>query len=199
LRIQQNLLVLNGQTINDLTEVHSHPMALLQCQAFFKQYPHIRLVESHDTAASAAYVQEKQLKNIGAIASTLAAECYNLNVLAEGIETNKRNFTRFLVIQHKAVSKPSRKAPNKASVCCRLSHEAGSLVRVLDLFAKQSITLTKIQSLPVVGTEWEYFFHFDLEFNDYDAYQRAIAEVNNNTTHFKVLGEYRTGIKHRTI
>ena len=199
LRFQHNLLVVNGQDISQLKEVHSHPMAILQCQDFFAQYPHIRLVESVDTAASAKYISDKKLKNIGAIASSLAAEQYGLNMLHEGIETNKRNFTRFLILQHNDVAKAPTRTPNKASICFRLSHKVGSLANILSILAANEINLSKIQSLPVIGSEWEYFFHVDVEFKDYNKYKQTLESIENDTIDLKILGEYRSGIKHRTI
>lgn len=199
LRIQHNLLVVNGQDITQLREVHSHPMAILQCQDFFAQYPHIRLVESVDTAASAKFISDKKLKNIGAIASSLAAEQYGLNILNEGIETNKRNFTRFLILRHNDVAKTPTRTPNKASICFRLSHKVGSLAHILTLLAKNNINLSKIQSLPVVGSEWQYFFHIDVEFEEYNNYKNTLKSIENNAIDLKILGEYRSGIKHRTI
>ena len=198
-RSQHNLLVTNGQHISQLKEVHSHPMAILQCHDFFAQYPHIRLVESADTAASAKYISDKKLKNIGAIASSLAAEQYHLNILHEGIETNKRNFTRFMILQHKDVAKTPTRTPNKASICFRLSHKVGSLANILAILAANEINLSKIQSLPVVGREWEYFFHIDVEFKDYDKYKKTLESIENDAIALKILGEYRSGIKHRTI
>lgn len=198
LRIKHNLLVSNGQRIQDLKEVRSHPMAILQCHSFFDRYPHIKLIESPDTALSAKEIKEKQLTGIGAIASSLAAEHYKLSMLAESIETNKENYTRFLVLQHKAIVKKPHRSPNKASVCFHLTHKVGSLVNVLQILADQGINLSKIQSLPVIGKVWEYFFHVDLEFKDYENYQKTLQLIQPYIHSFHVLGEYRVGIKHRT-
>lgn len=199
LRIQHNLLGLNGQHLEEIREVHSHPMALLQCHQFFKENPHIRMVESQDTAFSAKKVSEKKCKHTAAIASTLAADYYNLEILAEGIETNKKNFTRFLVLQDKEVVKPTQYLPNKSSICFKLAHEIGSLAKVLSILAEKQINLTKIQSLPVLGRSWQYFFHVDLTFSDYDVYRKALENIQEHIGDLKILGEYRTGLKFRTI
>ncbi len=199
LRIEHNLLVSNGQSINEIREVRSHPMAILQCHQYFDQYPHIKLTEMEDTALSAKQISEGGTKGIGAIASSLAAEHYHLNILAAGIETNKRNFTRFLVLQHKEVLQTPVRTPNKASICFHLAHKVGSLLEVLQIFAAHHINMTKIQSLPVIGTAWEYFFHIDVEFQDYEEYQKCLVAAKPYIQALKILGEYRTGIKHRTI
>ncbi|MFN8672584.1 MAG: prephenate dehydratase [Candidatus Sericytochromatia bacterium] len=203
LRIQQNLMALPNQKIEELTEVRSHQMALLQCQDFFETYyPNIKLAESTDTALSAKEIREKNLKGIGAIASLEAAEAFDLEVLAESIETNKRNYTRFLIIKENEdinennCSKILNDKANKASICFNLSHKSGSLANILISFASLDINLTKIQSLPVLGREWEYFFHLDLEFNDYFIYKKALEIVNKTVNELTVLGEYLVGEKY---
>lgn len=197
LRIQQNLLALPNQKIEEITEVHSHPMAILQCQEFFeKYYPHIKLQESVDTALSAFEIREKNLKGIGAIASLQASETYNLEVLAEGIETNKRNYTRFLVIQNNENLLPKETVPNKASICFNLADKKGSLASILTKLINFDINLTKIQSLPLIGYEWEYFFHLDLEFGEYANYKNAMESISKETNELNVLGEYNRGMKY---
>ena len=209
LHIQQNLLTLKGQSIEDIKEVHSHPMAILQCQNFFEQYPHIRLVEADDTAAVGKRISEKQLKHIGAIAGAHVAELYNLQILAEAIETHEKNFTRFFVIQHSAsphlrfsVSDEPEKggngetvSPDKASVYFTVSHEKGSLAKVLTQLAEHNINLTKIQSSPIVGREWEYYIHIDMEFDNYKNYQKALSAIKPSLSELKILGEYKQGVK----
>lgn len=194
LRIQQNLMALPRQKIENLKEVHSHPMAILQCHDFFEKYPHIKLIESVDTALSAKWIAENQLKNIGAIAGANAASLYRLEILAENIETNKKNFTRFLVIKNKHLINDNVKA-DKASVCFNVPHVKGSLAKVLSIFAKHNINLTKIQSLPLPGKEWEYYIHIDLEFDDYANYKKVMEYVQTSVTEFKILGEYKRGKK----
>ena len=199
LRIQHNLLAINGQSIQELHEVRSHPMALLQCQAFFEQYPHIKLVSCADTAESAKILSDGNVTGIGAIASSLAGQYYQLTTLAESIETNKRNYTRFLVLQHQdALTTPSR-PPNKSSICFHLAHRVGSLAEVLRTLSDNSINLTKIQSLPIIGQVWEYFFHLDIQFQDYSIYQKALKDITPYIKELQILGEYREGVKHQNI
>ncbi|MFN8578167.1 MAG: prephenate dehydratase [Candidatus Sericytochromatia bacterium] len=198
LQIQQNLMALPNQRIEDIKEVHSHPMAILQCQEFFEDYPKIKLIESADTALSASWISENNLSGIGAIASVRASEIFNLEILGEGIETNKKNFTRFLVIQrNKAFDKDLKVInPNKSSICFHLAHRTGSLANVLMSLSDNKMNLTKIQSLPLIGREWEYFFHLDLEFDDYSQYLTSIDEIKPYIHELKVLGEYRQGEKY---
>ncbi len=194
LRIEQNLMTLEGLSIKDIKEVHSHPMAILQCREFFKQYPHIKLIESIDTAFSAKEINDKKIKNIGAIASNLAAKLYNLEIIGKGIETNKKNFTRFLIISNKGV-KQSIKKINKSSLCFTLPNEKGSLSQVLSVLAFYNINLTKIQSLPIVGKEWEYLFYIDLVFTNYLKYEQSLNAIKPLTNMLEILGEYKDGKK----
>jgi len=194
LRIKHHLMALPGQTINDLREVHSHPMALAQCEAFFKDYPHIKLIESEDTAYSAKVIEDGQLEGIGAIASSLAAELYHLDIIESGIETNKHNYTRFLIIgQEDHIEKAElikQKRINKSSLVFSLPHEEGSLSKVLTILAFYNINLTKIQSLPVVGVEWEYLFYIDVNYNDYDRYLQSLDAIRPLCKKLRILGEY---------
>jgi len=192
LRIKQNLLVLPGQKIEDLTEVHSHPIAIAQCREFFAQYHHIRLVETVDTALSAKLVRENQLKHTGAIASTLAAELYNLDVLAAGIETNKKNHTRFLRLERQEKAKPSRDA-DKVSLCFSVHHEIGGLYRVLGVLAAYNANLTKIQSAPIIGKPWEYTFFLDFVTEGELSYIQAIDAIRPLTHDLNVMGIYPKG------
>lgn len=201
LHIQQNLLALKGQTLSDITEVHSHPMAILQCGKYFAKNPHIQLIEADDTAVVARRISEKQLKHIGAIAGTHVADLYDLQLLAEGIETHKKNFTRFLVIQRNNLSDAESEGnggsgnPDKASVYFTVVHEKGSLAKVLTIFADHDINLSKIQSSPIVGKEWEYYIHVDMEFDEYRKYKAALKEIRPLLSELRVLGEYKQGIK----
>ncbi len=190
LRIQQNLLALPGVAINDLREVHSHPMALAQCAEFFKLHPHIRLVESEDTAASAAQVSTGQLQHTGAIASTLAAELYDLQVLAPGIEDNPVNFTRFLAVQRRSSALPVPGA-NKVSVSFVTAHQPGSLSRILAMLAAQSANLTKIQSVPLLGRAWEYRFFVDFSVQNPATLPATLRLLDAMTADCSVLGIYR--------
>ena len=190
LRIQQNLLALPGVRLSELREVHSHPMALAQCAEFFKAHPHIRLVESEDTAASAADIRRRRLHHTGAIASTLAAELYQLDVLAPGIEDNPVNFTRFLAVRRPtaALSVPGA---DKVSVSFVTSHQPGSLSRILAMLAAQSANLTKIQSVPLLGRAWEYRFFADFSVRNPAILPATIRLLNAMASDCKVLGIYR--------
>jgi prephenate dehydratase len=193
LRIVQNLVALPGQTIDQISEVYSHPMAILQCQKFFEQYEHIKLIESVDTALSAKDIQEGQTKGVGAICSAIAAERYNLDIIASGIETNKTNYTRFLILVDKNEEVTYNEPINKASLQFALAHEIGSLAKILSIFSYFNINLTKIQSLPIVGKEWEYFFYVDVEFSDINMYRQAVDSARPFMSELAVLGEYSKG------
>lgn len=192
LRIQQNLMALPGQTIEDIKEVRTHYMAINQTREFFKNYPWIRLVESEDTAKSAAEVAQLGLKGVGAVASELAAQLYGLEILAESIETYKQNFTRFLIFDD-ALEVDTTKV-NKASMCFTLSHTPGSLAHVLTILSFYGMNLTRIQSLPIPGQEWQYFFYVDIKFDDYVRYEQALAAVRPLMEDLNILGEYVAAI-----
>lgn len=193
LRIRQHLVALGGQKIQDINEVHSHPMAILQCQDFFDQHPWIKLVDSHDTALSAKEISEKQLFGKGAIASSMAARKYNLEILAESIETNKMNYTRFLIIKENG-SRPDLGKVNKSSIHFALAHRTGSLSKILSILSYYDINLTKIQSLPIMGRDWEYQFYIDVIFDDYEWYRKSLIAIQPFTSELGVLGEYEKGI-----
>jgi prephenate dehydratase len=192
LRIQQNLMALPGQSIEDITEVRTHYMAINQTREFFKDYPWIRLVESEDTAKSAADVANEGLKGVGAVASTLAAELYGLDILAESIETYKQNFTRFLILDD-ALEVDKIKV-NKSSMCFTLPHAPGSLAHVLTILSFYGMNLTRIQSLPIPGQEWQYFFYVDIKFDDYLRYEQALSAVRPLMEDLNILGEYVAAI-----
>lgn len=192
LRIRQNLMALPGQTIEEIKEVRTHYMAINQTREFFKDYPWIRLVESEDTAKSAAEVAEQGLKGVGAVASELAAELYSLEVLAPGIETYKQNFTRFLVFDDSL--EVDRAKVDKSSMCFTLPHTPGSLAHVLTILSFYGMNLTRIQSLPIPGQEWQYFFYVDIKFDDYTRYEQALAAVRPLMNDLDILGEYTAAI-----
>lgn len=192
LRIQQNLMALPGQRIEDIKEVRTHYMAINQTREFFKDCPWIRLVESEDTAKSAAEVAAECLKGVGAVASVLAAELYGLEVLAESIETYKQNFTRFLIFDDSL--NVDKEKVNKSSMCFTLSHTPGSLAHVLTILSFYGMNLTRIQSLPIPGQEWQYFFYVDIKFDDYVRYEQALAAVRPLMEDLNVLGEYVASI-----
>lgn len=188
LRIRQNLMALPGQTLQDIKEVRTHYMAINQTREFFKDYPWIRLVESEDTAKSAAQVALDGLKGVGAVASELAAELYGLEILAPGIETYKQNFTRFLIFDDALETDPAK--VNKSSMCFTLPHTPGSLAHVLTILSFYGMNLTRIQSLPIPGQEWQYFFYVDIKFDDRTRYGQALAAVRPLMEDLTILGEY---------
>lgn len=193
LHISHVLCALPGQTLEDIQEVNSHPIALLQCQVFLENtLPNAKIVEMDDTAGSAEYIMKHQLKGHAAICSEFAAKMYGMEILAYGIETNKRNFTRFLVLQDKYVEAitPARSAINKASIEFCVRHQQGSLSKVLTILSFYDMNLTKIQSMPIIGREWEYRFFLDLTFTDYMQYKKALDAIMPFATDFQILGEY---------
>lgn len=192
LRIKQNLMALSGQDIREIKEVRTHYMAINQTREFFKDYPWIRLVESEDTAKSAADVAQNGLVGVGAVASELAAELYGLEILAEGIETYKQNYTRFLILDDGL--EVDRDRINKASWCFTLCHKPGSLAHVLTILSFYDMNLTRIQSLPIPGQEWQYFFYVDIKFEDYLRYSQALSAVRPLMEDLNILGEYIAAI-----
>lgn len=191
LRIRQNLLTLPGASIEQLREVRSHPVALAQCKDFFAQHPHIRLVESEDTAASAAWVALENNPQMGAIASSLAADIHGLQVLAANIETYQANYTRFLLLNRGDWS-PTPDA-NKAALCLVLPHQPGSLSQALERLAVAGANLTKIQSAPLPEHPWEYQFFLDFIHDDPGKLLHCIEMLKHQSLSLKVLGVYRAG------
>jgi prephenate dehydratase len=187
LRIELNLLALEGVKMEEIEFVHSHPMALAQCTNFLAKYPHIKIVEQGDTASCVKNIYNKNLRNTAALANRVASEKYNVPILFSGIENNKQNFTRFIILS-KGDARPDQ--PNKASVCFRLKHEVGCLVEILNVFKQNKISLSKIQSVPVLGHPNEYSFHTDVEWLEYQNFQNAVKEIKNAANTFSVLGEY---------
>jgi prephenate dehydratase len=190
LNISQNLMALKGQKMEDITEVHSHPMALLQCMDFLKKYPNIKLVEDKDTAETARRIQEKQLKGIAAIASKTASVMYDLEIIAPEIQTIKNNMTRFVIIKKENSFLPKNEI-NRASIKFELNHKRGSLAAVLNVMSDCKLNLTKIQSLPKIETPWKYSFFVDVTFEDYEDYAKAKRLTEIMAEYFKVLGEYK--------
>ena len=190
LDIQHNLMVLSGQNIQDITEVHSHPMALLQCKEFFKLYPNIKLVEAKDTADVAKSISENKIKGIAAIASKTASKLYGLDVLAGSIQTIKHNETRFVIVKSDNQNKRDSDV-NKASLKFELDHKRGSLAAILNVLSDCKINLTKIQSLPKLNAPWKYAFFIDVTFEKFSDYEKAKTIVNIMAENFKILGEYK--------
>mgnify|MGYP000332698010 FL=1 len=195
LRISHSIMCLPDEDWKDLKEVNSHPVALAQCREFLQHHPELKVVETDDTAGSAKDIHDKQLKGHAAICSKYAAEMYDMKILQEGIETNKHNFTRFLVICDPWIADElkDRSKVNKANIVFSLPHSEGSLSKVLSIFSFYNINLTKIQSLPIIGREWEYMFYVDVMFNDYLRYKQSIDAVTPLTKALKILGEYAEG------
>ena len=193
IRIEQNLMALPGQRLEDIHEVRTHYMAINQTRPFFERNcPWIKLVESEDTAKSAAELAASGQKGVGAVASSLAAQLYGLEILAPGIETYKQNFTRFLVLDP-GLSVPEEKM-DKALLCFTLPHKPGSLAQILTILSFYDMNLTRIQSLPIPGREWQYFFYADIKFTDRVRYRQALSAVRPLIEDFQILGEYTAAL-----
>lgn len=188
LHITQNLMVMPGTNIKQVKEVYSHPIAIQQSSEFFNDYPDIKLIEWSDTASSAQKVADEKLSTAAAIASEYAAELYGLEIIAPHIETHKRNYTRFFIIErnvHDVIDN------NTASLCFELGHQPGSLVDVLAVFKRENINLTKIQSLPILGKPYEYSFYVDVEWTDRKKYDKAVNTILKIVSNLSILGEYK--------
>jgi prephenate dehydratase len=194
LNIHHHLMALKGQNIKDIKEVWSHPMALLQCKEFFKKYPHVKLVEDVDTAEVAKRISEQNLLGIAAIAPKIAAEIFDLSIIEDEIQTIKENATRFVIVQTKL---PTNRIDqiNKASLKFQLDHKRGSLAAILNVLSDCKMSLTKIQSMPVIQTPWKYSFFVDVTFEDYNEYEKVIKILEIMAEEFKILGTYENGRK----
>lgn len=194
LHISMNLLVNEGVEPGDIEHIHSHPIALRQCMEYIEQfYPNAQLHEKLDTAASSKLVSTENMTNAASIANLRSAELYRLKVLETGIETNKKNYTRFLILSKHG--NPTD-GTNKASICFEVGHFHGALARVLNTFAENEINLTKIQSVPIIGKPNEYNFHIDIEWEKSENYDKAIHQVLKSASSLSILGEYRKGNLH---
>ncbi len=194
-RISHCFAALPGQTIHDIKEVNSHPIALMQCVEYLDTLPGIKIVEHEDTALAARDIAEGKTKGCAAICSRRAAEIYGLEVLASGIETNKHNFTRFLVFANPWMVEELQKddVVTKSSIVFTTPHAEGSLSKVLSVFSFYGINLTKIQSLPIIGREWEYQFYVDLKFSEYERYKQSLDAIRPLISELKLLGDYPEG------
>ena len=201
LRISHTLAALPGSKLSDIKEVMSHPMALMQCEDFIDTMPGVKVVEHEDTALAAKDISDKEMHGSAAICSALAAEMYGLEILAEGIETNKRNFTRFLILAQDEMLKYVQKDNhiNKSSLVFVLPHKEGSLSQILSVLSFYDVNLTRIQSLPIIGSEWEYQFYIDLTFEDYNRYKQSIDAIIPLVSGLKILGEYREAKRKKEI
>jgi prephenate dehydratase len=193
LNIHHNLMVLKGRTFDDIREVHSHPMALLQCKEFFKAHPQIKLVESVDTAETAKRIKEDKLEHIAAIAPKMAAELYDLEIIADNIQTIVNNSTRFIVLKKQNKVLPEEEI-NKASLRFITDHKRGSLATVLNVMSDCNMNMTKIQSLPVIETPWKYAFFVDVTFDEYEDFAKTKSLLQIMAEDFKVLGEYKNAL-----
>ncbi len=197
LRISHCICCLPDEDWNDITEVNSHPIALMQCRDFLSRHPRMKVVEAEDTARSAEIIKMNNQKGHAAICARSAAEMYGMKVLEDGIETNKHNYTRFLVIadpwQVDELNCGKNLQTNKASMVFTLPHAEGSLSQVLSILSFYRINLTKIQSLPIIGREWEYQFYVDVVFDNLLRYKQSVAAITPLTKELKILGEYEDG------
>lgn len=214
LRIKHSLVALPGLRTDDIIEVDSHPMALLQCSDYLNvllsKNPVLKVVQQEDTAGSARMIAQTRLKGHAAICPSFAAKLYGLEILKDGIETNKRNFTRFMLLEASEASEASERsamlknvgkesskdscnadARNKSSIVISVAHLSGSLSKVLSILSIYDMNLTMLQSVPIIGREWEYRFYVDLVFDDYNRYRLALEAIRPLTNELVILGEYR--------
>ncbi|MGZ8537585.1 MAG: prephenate dehydratase [Flavisolibacter sp.] len=192
LQIHQNLMVNPGVKLEDVREVHSHPMALLQCIDYLETHPSWKLVETEDTALSAKHIHQRHHKHVAVIASKLAAELYQLDLIAPKIQSNKNNYTRFLFVEPVKSNSELNEA-NKASINFHTDHSKGSLVKALSKIADAGINLSKLQSVPIPEKEWKYSFHADLEFDTIEQFNEVMDEIKQVTESLNVLGVYKKG------
>ena len=197
LRIKHNLMSNAGSSIEGLKEVHSHPMALNQCLEFLSRYPHIKLVETEDTALSAMHVKETGRVDLASISSLKASDLYGLEVLSEGIETNKTNYTRFFMLSKEKHA--VRDDVNKVSIYIRIPDVKGQLLKVLQVIDDHDLNMSKLQSFPVLGKLREYFFHLDVEFDHLDQYKELKSDLEDFTHEYTELGIYKRDNSIQTI
>lgn len=191
LHIKMNLMVLPGVKKEDIQEIHSHPIAIKQCAEYIDDtFGEISLDDSFDTAGAAKNIFKNQLKNVASIGNDRTAKIYGLEILDKGVETNKKNYTRFLILSKHS---DTAEGANKASISFEVGHFHGSLARVLNIFAENEINLSKIQSVPIIGKPNEYSFNVDIEWEDIEKYERAVHKVLKNVTSLQILGEYIRG------
>lgn len=192
LNIQLDLMGFAGVSIENITEIHSHPIALLQCSVFLEQFPKIKLIETTDTAAAAKNVRENKLMHVGVLASPLAAKLYELETIQSAVHTVKSNKTRFVILS-KEKHVLQKISPNKVSVKFELDDTPGSLATVLNVLNTSQLNLTKIQSMPIIEKPFKYSFFVDFVFSDYAFFEKANRLLQIMTTEYKVLGEYQAG------
>ena len=193
LKISQHLMALPGQGLDQIQFVHSHPIALTQCNWYLEQHPQMLAIEKYDTAGSAEEIAQQKLTGVAAIASEQAAELYGLQILARDIENLKENHTRFLLLSKDQLECPAQ--PNKASICLEAAHKVGSLMEVLQIFHKHLINITKIQSVPIIEKPYQYQFHLDVEWGTETRLEPAMDALEPLTFSQRVLGSYKKGLK----
>lgn len=194
MRISHVLAALPGQNIDDLDSVFSHPMALMQCDNFFRTHPHLKKIEHFDTAGAARDIADGGIRGRGAVCGEYAAQLYGLDILQKSIETNKRNFTRFLILADPLIAPeliPDDSNINKASIVFTLPHTQGALSKILTILSFYDMNLSKIQSTPILGREWEYRFYLDLTFRSYARFMQAVSAIRPLMSDFRLLGAYR--------
>lgn len=192
LKISLNLMALPGQTIEDITEVHSHPIALLQCAKFLEKHKHIKVIESSDTAITAKRIFEEKTKGIGALAGPTAAQVFELDIIASEVQSVESSVTRFMILEKDKINSESNEI-NKASIKFELDDTPGSLATILNVMNNCKLNLTKIQSMPIVDKPFQYSFFVDVVFEKYEHFKKAKSILEIMTTHFKLLGEYQSG------
>lgn len=191
-KMEHDLIALGGQTINDIKEIITHPLVFTQCSKFLKQYKHIKLIESYDTAEIAKKIKEKNLKGVAAIGSRIVSEIYDLPIIAHKIENDAENLLRFFVLQKNRQHTPDDYKNNKASLKLLLEDKVGALAEVLNILVKYEISLVKIESLPIKNKQFNNrAFFIDLNFNDYLKYCQSLLEIEKMTGFLKILGEYK--------
>ena len=193
LRIRHQLLVLPGESLADIREVYSHPMAIAQCKSFFQKHPKIRLIESADTAMSAQSLSMKKIKGQAAIASRLAAMNFDLEIAAENIETNKENYTRFLILES-GIDSLINDDFEKVSIAIKAKHEVGSLNKILGVLEDQDANMTKIQSTPILGQPWQYCFFIDFTIDAPNTLSVLLEKLHHHSLEVQLLGTYKKGI-----
>lgn len=191
LEINQELMVLPGTKLSDVKQVYSHPMAIHQCREFLNQYP-FKIIEKDDTALSAQEIKELNLKDVAAIASKTAADIYGLEIIKSKIQTNKKNYTRFLVLSKNAIKSNIH---NKSSICFSVNDESGKLLQALNVIASYGFNLSKVQSHPILGSIWEYYFFVDIEIDKIKNYRKMLKDLSEQTTFLIELGTYKNGLK----
>lgn len=193
LHIRQHLMIMPETSLEEITEVHSHPMALLQCREYLEEHPQWRLVETEDTALSAKQLRQHKTKHIAAIASSLAADMYGLNMVAKDIHTEKKNYTRFLILSQNEKKKDAAQ-DHKSSLYFQVNNQSGCLAKVLSCIGDTNINLSKLQSFPIPGLDWQYYFHADLEFSTMQQFEDVIECIKPLTKKLRILGIYHKGI-----